>query len=179
MVNGWARMAVAALGVVATVPLLAGCNRNYDFGPYALAFDAEVPVIAVCRSLDITRVLVEEVTPQGGEETVLVASGRSSAVVGTVVSAAAVPAGMRIETAVAANPNEGVAYTLDVNDVSDPELSARFVIPAGGVPSGWWLSPRGELTREPCESAASLDVAGVGAAAGLVLVLAVTRESVV
>ena len=149
----WVRVGVV-LFLGALVAALPGCNRAYEvLGPYSLGFDGGRVLVGVCSDMKIEHVRVAQVQGRGAGVYHLVweADGTAHVRVGDVLSSGDTP-GLTTSELAAATPEPGTTYWLDVNDVSRPELSAKFEIPDGGLAVGDWLTPTGIVQNEPCNS---------------------------
>ncbi|MFE7846536.1 hypothetical protein ACFUTX_15230 [Microbacterium sp. NPDC057407] len=136
------------------VLVLAGCNRNYELlGPYALGFDGENVLVAVCEDRVVDRLFMSQATRTGGSvesERIWEARGEASLSAGEWLVVSGSNPGLVNSRMVAPDPGPGVRYNIGINDVPSPYYSASFTIPDDGLAEGDWVSPTGDVRSTPC-----------------------------
>lgn len=143
----------AALLVVLSMGVLTGCENAYHFGSFALRDLSGRYVMAVCEAVTIESLYLEErgsLPGNAGRRHVWEASGDRNVAAGDELTVGGENPGLVNDLTIAFDLNPGNRYFFETNDGSGATTSALFEVPAGGIPSGMWLDPHGEILPEPC-----------------------------
>lgn len=148
------RIITGALLATLTIGAMAGCNRNYDvLGPYALGYDGEHLLVAVCEDRVVEEITMSEYVREFGNSSstrVWEAAGLLSLSTGESMVVGGANSGLANGKVKPVRLEPGMSYALALNDASSPDLTALFTIPTEGLSEGMWLTPRDELLTQPC-----------------------------
>jgi hypothetical protein len=138
---------------VTLVPLLAGCDPLVSGDdPIAARLEGGVFTVAVCRSWNLTSVLVETRSAEPGSDWVSawVGNGQTSLVTGDVLTSDSPPPGFSASAwnIPALDSNDELTITLVGED--QETLDAIIRVPESGFPDAGWLQPDGTITHEAC-----------------------------
>lgn len=151
-----ARSYLAILCVVAVGGSLTACDpvTTPDVDASLSVIDGRVRVVS-CDALQLTDIYAEtrDFEKAGSEWIIfLEAHGQAGLDAGAAFGPGDLPEGLRATVEIDPELEAGLTVSVSVDTAAgSPRFWPHFVIPDGGLESGLWLRPNGDLWEEPCQ----------------------------